>query len=184
MLKTGALIKLVESRIFRLFLLKKIKLTILKHFSENSQTLTRYNMLSNQKRIFIQIVLEVLIMEKENRTYTYTYSAKQHEEVDSIRKKYLPKEEDKMEQLRKLDQKSTERGKVTAIIMGIISSLVLGIGMCCSMIWTDFFVVGILIGIVGLAGLAFVYPLYINIIAKDRKKLAPQIIALSDELMK
>ncbi len=37
-------------------------------------------------------------MEEENRTYTYTYSARQHEEVDNIRKKYLPKEEDKMEQ--------------------------------------------------------------------------------------
>lgn len=123
-------------------------------------------------------------MEEEKRTYTYTYSARQHEEVDNIRKKYLPKEEDKMEQLRKLDQKSTERGKITAIIMGIISSLILGIGMCCTMLWTDFFAAGVVIGIVGLAGLAFVYPLYINIIARDRKKLAPQIIALSDELMK
>ena len=119
-------------------------------------------------------------MEEEKRTYTYTYSARQHEEVDNIRKKYLPKEEDKMEQLRKLDQKSTERGKITAII----SSLILGIGMCCTMLWTDFFAAGVVIGIVGLAGLAFVYPLYINIIARDRKKLAPQIIALSDELMK
>ena len=123
-------------------------------------------------------------MEEQNCTYTYTYSAKRHEEVDNIRKKYLPKEEDKMEQLRKLDQKSTERGRISAIIMGLISSLVLGIGMCCTMLWTNFFVVGIVIGIVGLAGLAFVYPLYTHIIAKDREKLAPQIIALSDELMK
>lgn len=123
-------------------------------------------------------------MEEEKRTYTYTYSARRHEEVDNIRKKYLPKEEDKMEQLRKLDQKSTERGKITAIIMGIISSLVLGIGMCCTMLWTNFFAAGVVIGLVGLVGLAFVYPLYSNIIAKDRKKLAPQIIALSNELMK
>ena len=123
-------------------------------------------------------------MGEENQTYTYTYSARQNEEVDNIRKKYLPKEEDKMEQLRKLDQKSTERGKMIAIMMGVISALVLGIGMCCTMIWTDFFAAGIVIGIVGLAGTVLVYPLYARIVAKDRKKLAPQIIALSDELMK
>lgn len=123
-------------------------------------------------------------MGEENQTYTYTYSARQNEEVNNIRKKYLPKEEDKMEQLRKLDHKSTERGKMVAIIMGIISSLVLGIGMCCTMIWTDFFAAGIVIGIVGLAGIVLVYPLYTHIVEKDRKSLAPQIIALSDELMK
>lgn len=123
-------------------------------------------------------------MQEENRTYTYTYSARQNEEVNNIRKKYLPKEEDKMEQLRRLDRKSTERGRIIAIIIGVISSLILGIGMCCTMIWTDFFAAGVVIGIVGLAGIALVYPLYIHVIAKDRKKLAPQIIALSDELMK
>lgn len=123
-------------------------------------------------------------MEEENCTYTYTYSARQHEEVDNIRKKYLPKEEDKMEQLRRLDQKAAERGRIVAIIVGIVSSLVLGIGMCCTMLWTGFFAAGIVIGIIGLAGLALVYPLYIHITAKDRKKLAPQIIALSNELMK
>lgn len=123
-------------------------------------------------------------MEEENRTYTYTYSARLHEEVDNIQKKYLPKEEDKMEQLRRLDQKAAERGRIVAIIVGIVSSLVLGIGMCCTMIWTGFFAAGIVIGIIGLAGLALVCPLYIHITAKDRKKLAPQIIALSNELMK
>lgn len=123
-------------------------------------------------------------MEEENRTYTYTYSAKQHEEVNNIRRKYLPKEEDKMEQLRKLDQNSTKRGKMIAITVGIISSLIFGIGMCCSMMWTNYFVAGIVIGLVGLAGLALAYPLYIYIITKDRKKLAPQIMALSDEIMK
>ena len=123
-------------------------------------------------------------MEEENRTYTYTYSARLHEEVDNIQKKYLPKEEDKMEQLRRLDQKAAERGRIVAIIVGIVSSLVLGIGMCCTMIWTGFFAAGIVIGIIGRAGLALVCPLYIHITAKDRKKLAPQIIALSNELMK
>ena len=122
-------------------------------------------------------------MEKEN-TFTYTYSARQNEEVNNIRKKYLPKEEDKMEQLRRLDQSATKRGSIIATILGIVSSLVLGVGMCFSMLWTDYFAAGVVIGLLGLAGVGIAYPVYRYIVAKDREKLAPQIIALSDELMK
>ena len=43
-------------------------------------------------------------MDNGNNTFHYTYSAKQQEEVQRIRKKYLPPEEDKMEQLRRLDR--------------------------------------------------------------------------------
>ena len=38
----------------------------------------------------------------ENNSFEYTYSAQQQQEVERIRKKYLPKEESKMDQLRKL----------------------------------------------------------------------------------
>lgn len=49
-------------------------------------------------------------MEKGKDTFTYTYSAKQQEEIRNIRKKYLPREEDKMEQLRRLDRDTTRKG--------------------------------------------------------------------------
>ena len=123
-------------------------------------------------------------MGKESATFTYTYSANQQEEIKSILKKYTPQEADKMEQLRRLDQSVTKRSRVIPIIIGILSALVLGIGMCCSMLWTDYFVIGVVVGILGLAGLISTYPMYNLMVKKRRERIAPQIIALSDELMK
>lgn len=49
-------------------------------------------------------------MDNKKETFEYTYSAKQQQEIENIRKKYLPKEEDKMEQLRRLDRSATKKG--------------------------------------------------------------------------
>lgn len=124
-------------------------------------------------------------MEDKKEIFSYTYSAKQQEEINDIRKKYLPKEEDKMEQLRKLDQSATKPGMIAALMMGIVSTMVLGIGMCCTMVWADMmFIPGIIIGIIGIAGGSAAYPLYIHITKKQREKLAPEILRLTDELIK
>lgn len=124
-------------------------------------------------------------MEEKKETFTYTYSAKQQEEIKNIRQKYLPKEEDKMDQLLKLDESVTKPGMITALIVGIISVLILGVGMCCTMVWADtMFIPGIIIGIIGIAGVMSAYPLYTNITKKQREKLAPEIIRLTDELIK
>lgn len=123
-------------------------------------------------------------MENMKDTYEYTYSAKQQEEIRNIRKKYLPKE-DKMEQLRKLDQSATKKGTVISVVIGVISCLLLGVGMCCTMVWMDqWFIPGIIVGIVGIAGAAAAYPLYACITRKEREKLAPQILKLTEELSK
>lgn len=37
-------------------------------------------------------------------TFTYSYSAKRNSEVLEIRKKYLPQEESKLEELKRLDK--------------------------------------------------------------------------------
>lgn len=125
-------------------------------------------------------------MEKETTTFTYTYSAKQQEEIRGILKKYTPNEpgEDKMEQLRRLDQSVTRKGSAVSTILGILSSLLLGIGMCYSMLWSGYSVIGIAIGIVGLIGAALAYPVYSLVTKRERERVAPQIIALSNELMK
>ncbi|MDD3417619.1 MAG: hypothetical protein PHY47_27130 [Lachnospiraceae bacterium] len=121
-------------------------------------------------------------MEK-NQSNTYTYSAKRHEEVESIRRKYMANDTDKMEQLRQMDKKSTWRGCITSIILGTVSSLLLGIGMCCTLLWTGFYILGIILGIAGFIGIGAAYPVYSHLVNADRKKLASQIIALSDELL-
>ena len=121
----------------------------------------------------------------EKEGFRYTYSAKEQMEIKNIRQKYMPKEMDKMEQLRKLDQSATQKGMAVSLAVGIIGALLLGIGMCCTMVWAGmWFIPGIIVGIVGIAILSLAYPLYNQITKKEREKIAPEIIRLTDELMK
>ena len=122
----------------------------------------------------------------ENKeTFSYTYSARQQEEVKKIREKYLPAAEDKMEQLRRLDESTVRPGTTVAIILGTIGALLLGLGMCCTMVWGgSWFIPGVLIGIVGMLVMASAYPVFTRITKKRREKLAPEILKLTDELMK
>lgn len=127
-------------------------------------------------------------MENENREkLTFTYSARQQEEIKKIRAKYAPPAEieDKMAQLRRLDASVTRKGTMVSLIVGVISALILGVGMCCCLVWgATLFIPGIAIGIVGIIGVALAYPLYNRITQKERERIAPEIIRLTDELMK
>jgi len=122
---------------------------------------------------------------KNNETFTYSYSAKQQEEIKNIRKKYLPPEEDKMEQLRRLDASVTTPGMIASLAAGILGTLILGVGMCCCMVWSGvWFIPGIIIGVTGIVILALAYPLYVKLTERQRRKFAPEIIRLTEELMK
>lgn len=122
--------------------------------------------------------------ENQEKTFTYTYSAEERSEVESIRKKYLPKEEDKMEQLRRLDESVARKGMIISLILGVVGSLILGVGMCCCLVWGGgWFVPGIFIGLVGIAGVALAYPVYVRVTQKEQERVAPEILRLTDELM-
>jgi hypothetical protein len=122
-------------------------------------------------------------MQKQNETFQYTYSAKQQAEIQKIREKYVTKEENKLEQLRRLDESATKPATIAALALGIISALVMGIGMCCTMVWADkWFIPGIGIGVIGLCGLGAAYPLYQAMTKKRREKIAPEILRLTEEL--
>lgn len=122
-------------------------------------------------------------MDQNEEAFEYRYSAKQQEEIEAIRRKYLPKEEDKMEQLRQMDKRVSRKGTIISIIIGVIGCLLLGIGMCCTMEWAGrWFVPGIIIGVIGIVMIALAYPLYERITKKERKKIAPLILKLADEL--
>ena len=125
-------------------------------------------------------------MDEKKETFNYTYSASRQEEVKSIRDKYTSptQEEDKMEKLRRLDAGVTKPGMIASIIVGTISALMMGFGMSCTMVWEGLMIPGIAIGAVGIAGVIAAYPLYKHITKKQRKKLAPEILRLSDELMR
>lgn len=123
--------------------------------------------------------------DQKNTTFQYTYSAREQEELKRIRNKYLPKEENKMERLRRLDAQVTQKATMYAMIVGIIGALILGVGMCCCMVWADsVFVLGIIIGMLGMAVLALAYPLYNRTIQKERERIAPEVLRLTEDLMK
>lgn len=122
--------------------------------------------------------------------FSFTYSAQQQKEIEAIRKKYLPKEADKMEQLRKLHAIPTQKAQAWSIAIGVIGALIMGTGMSLAM--TDIgaalgglaMVLGVLVGIVGMVLVALAYPIYNRVLRRQRKKIAPEILRLSDELLK
>ena len=132
---------------------------------------------------------------QEQNRFTYTYSAKEQAELKRIRDKYIAptEEENKMARLRRLDASVTNTAMVVAIIFGVIGALILGFGM--SLVMTDLsenfgmngdmaMVVGIVVGVMGGVIASLAYPIYNAIVKAKRKKLAPEIIRLADELMK
>ena len=129
-------------------------------------------------------------MENKEESFSYTYSAAQQQEVENIRKKYLPKEEDKMEQLRRLHNSATQKANARSIALGTVGALVLGTGM--SLIMSDFghalgalaMAVGIIVGMTGMVLIALAYPVYNHVLKKERARIAPEILRLTDELLK
>ena len=130
-------------------------------------------------------------MERNQETFSYTYSAQQQKAVQNIRKKYLPPEEDKMERLRKLHHSATQKAQVWALILGVVGALIMGSGM--SLVMTDIgevigldnaLIPGIVIGVIGMIPVIFAYPTYNRVLTKERQRIAPEILRLTDELMK
>lgn len=134
-------------------------------------------------------------MENNNTetSFKYTYSANEQEEIKKIRQKYQPQEEDKMARLRKLDGKVTKKATSASLAVGIVGALVMGTGM--SLVMTDLgnvfgmqdmvgMVVGIITGLLGIILVALAYPVYNNMLKKEREKVALEILRLTEELMK
>lgn len=122
-------------------------------------------------------------MEKKDKLKC-TCSASQYEEIRQIREKYLPKEETKMERLRRLDEGTTKKGLACSLSLGITSSLIFGFGACCILLWGEvLFIPGLFITAIGLVGAAMAQPLYNCITRKERTKIAPEILRLTSELM-
>ena len=121
-------------------------------------------------------------MEKQENTVNIIYSAEEQKEIDSIRAKYQPgekKQPTNLDKLRKLDARVESVAMVSALSEGIISTLILGVGMTCVLVWNQP-VIGVIVGVLGLAGALFAWPLYQKVLAKEREKAAPEILRLSE----
>lgn len=132
-------------------------------------------------------------MQNENDSFNFTYSAKEQAELKKLRQKYQPQEETKMDKLRRLDSHVTKKAAKASLIVGIVGALIMGTGM--SFVMTDFgenfgivgetgIGIGIFVGIVGMILISVAYPVYNNVVKKEREKIAPEILRLTEELMK
>lgn len=124
-------------------------------------------------------------MERNNNSFEYTYSAPQQEEIKKIREKYMPREENKMDYLRRLDRSAARKGTTVSLIVGILGTLILGSGMSMCMVGdSSMMIPGIIVGVLGMIPVALAYPIYTRITKKEREKIAPEILRLTEELMK
>ncbi len=132
-------------------------------------------------------------MDNENKSFQYTYSAKEQAELKRIREKYEDHGEEKLDRLRRLDGSATKKALATALISGCLGALIMGFGM--SLVLTELgevlgmapklvMIPGVVIGIVGMIPVALAYPIWRLTLKKQRKKIAPEILRLTDELMK
>ena len=121
----------------------------------------------------------------ENNTFSYNYSAVRNKEVESIRRKYMPREESKFERLKKLDLHVQTAGTIESLCFGIVGALVFGIGMC---FFLDVFAgeawLTAILMICGMLLMIPAYPIYRHIARKTKAKLTPEILRLSEEIMK
>lgn len=125
--------------------------------------------------------------------FRFTYSAAQQQEIERIRKKYLPQEESKLAQLRRLHNSVSQKAQAWAIAVGVIGLLILGTGM--SFVMTNLgeilgfrkdlaMLMGIVTGVVGMLIVVLAYPIYNRVLKQERQRIAPEILRLTDELMK
>ena len=134
----------------------------------------QYNTSINNKK-------EVINMNKNDQEFL----------VQKIRTQYTEKQHTELDALKALDAKVKKPANVFAYVYGSLSAIVMGAGM--SLVMTDIgatigltnaLVPGIAIGVVGLAMALSTYPIYKSILNSSKKKYAPQILALSEKIMK
>ncbi len=107
--------------------------------------------------------------------------------AEAIANEYSKKSASKVMALKKLDRRAKLPGNVFAYTFGVLSTLLLGVGMCLSMKVLGngslpFMVLGLALGLLGIAGVTANYFIYKKILAKNKEKYAGDIIRLAAEI--
>ena len=107
--------------------------------------------------------------------------------AEQLANEYAPEDTSKVVALRKLDAKAKLPATVFTYTLGILSALVFGTGMCLAMGQigsgtTGSFVLGIIIGLLGMAGMSVNYPIYKKLLANGKQKYAFEIMELAKEI--
>ena len=125
-------------------------------------------------------------MEKNDK-FEFTYAApteRERKEVESLRKQYLPVEEttDKVTRLRKLDDKVKNPPQALALALGVVGTLIFGLGLTMILEW-DVILWGAVLAVVGIVPLALAYPMYKWLFEKLKNKYREEILRLSEEIL-
>lgn len=107
--------------------------------------------------------------------------------AEQIANEYAPKDTSKVVALRKLDTRAKLPANIFVYSFGIVAALILGVGICLSMGVTGggsnaMFVLGIILGILGIAGMAVNYPIYKKFLARGKEKYAYEIMELAKQI--
>ena len=107
--------------------------------------------------------------------------------AEQLANEYAPKDTSKVVALRKLDAKAKRPANIFTYTLGTLSALVFGTGMCLAMGQigsgtTGSFVLGIIIGLLGMAGMSVNYPIYKKLLAQGKQKYAFEIMELAKEI--
>lgn len=105
--------------------------------------------------------------------------------AEHIVNEYSKKNDSKVMALKKLDRKAKQPAEIFVYTNGVIMSLILGLGMCLSMkVIGDAFILGVIIGIIGIIGVCANYPIYKKILKSSKEKYSYDIIKLANEISK
>ena len=123
----------------------------------------------------------------DNKGFEYTYSAPteaERREIARIRKQYEVKDEKqiKLERIRKLDSFVQNFSTILALVLGIMGTLIFGLGLSMVLVW-DIFVFGIVVCVIGVCPMIAAYPLYVITLKKNKEKYGEEILRLSEELL-
>lgn len=112
----------------------------------------------------------------------FNATAQDQKKAEDIRRQYIPREDNKIEQLQRLDSKVKTPGKVVASILGVVGALVMGSGMALVMVWENM-TVGLALSIPGMIVALLAFPAYAVITNSRKKKYASEIMRISDGLI-
>lgn len=107
--------------------------------------------------------------------------------AEKIAEEYAPKKAQKIIALKKLDAKAKRPANIFAFTFGTVFALIFGLGMCLTMGvigngTTALFALGIIIGVIGIAGISANYPIYKKLLENGKKKYAFDIVELAKEI--
>ena len=109
--------------------------------------------------------------------------------AEQLANEYAPKDTSKVVALRKLDAKAKRPANIFTYTLGVVAALVFGTGMCLAMGQigsgtTGSFILGIVVGAVGMIGMGVNYPIYKKLLAQGKQKYAFEIMELAKEISK